>query len=149
MSQRAEQRGHAGEPRLPAACAVILAGALYAALPNHLLIGPRFVVPAFELVQFVPLVAVNPRRMVRENRVLRRLAIALVLVIAAANAVALVLVLNELVSGQAQHGKQLLLAAGQVGVDPMDVISGRLGISSRVGTQTAAYLNRKFCQGWW
>jgi hypothetical protein len=114
VSQRAEQRGRAGEPRLPAACAVVVAGALYAALPNTLLIAPRFVVPALELALFVPLVAVNPRRMVRENRVLRRLSIALVLVIAAANAVALILVLIELVSGQASHGKQLLLAAGQV-----------------------------------
>jgi hypothetical protein len=65
-------------------------------------------------VLFGPLVAANPRRMVRENRVLRRLSIALVLVIATANAVALILVISELVSGQARHGKQLLLAAGQV-----------------------------------
>jgi hypothetical protein len=116
MSRRAEHQRRAGEPRLPAACAVVVAGALYAALPDNLLFGPRFVVPALELLLFVPLVAVNPRRMVRENRVLRRVSIALVLVIAAANAVALILLLNELVSGQANQGKQLLLAAGQVWV---------------------------------
>jgi hypothetical protein len=71
MTQRAEQDRHAGEPRLPAACAVIIAGALYAALPDDLLFAPRFVVPALELLLFIPLVAVNPRRMLRENRALR------------------------------------------------------------------------------
>jgi hypothetical protein len=114
MTQRAEQDRRAGEPRLPAACAVIVAVALYAALPDDLLFAPRFVVPALELLLFIPLVAVNPRRMLRENRALRRISIALLLVIAAANAAALILVVKELVSGQATHGKQLLLAAGQV-----------------------------------
>lgn len=113
MTRRAEPRGRPAEPRLPAACAVIVAGALYALLPSDLLIGPRFVVPALELALFVPLVAVNPRRMVRENRVLRRLSIALVLVIAAANAVALILVIDDLISGQS-NGKQILLSAGEV-----------------------------------
>ena len=95
---------------------MIVAIALYAALPDDLLFAPRFVVPALELLLFIPLVAVNPRRMLRENRTLRRISIALLLVIAAANAAALILVVNELVSGQATHGKQLLLAAGQVWV---------------------------------
>ena len=99
MTPRAEHERRAGEPRLPAACAVIIAGALYAALPDELLVAPRFVVPALELGLLVPLVAVNPRRMVRENRTLRRISIALVLVIAAANAAALILVVDELVSG--------------------------------------------------
>ena len=114
MTQRAGHDRPAGEPRLPAACAVIIACALYAALPDDLLFAPRFVVPALELVLFVPLVAVNPRRMVRENRTLRRISIALVLIIAATNAAALILVVNQLISGQATHGKELLLAAGQV-----------------------------------
>jgi hypothetical protein len=116
MSQRAEQQGHPGEPRLPAAIAVVFAGALYAALPNNLLLGPRFVVPVLELLLFIPLVAANPHHMVHENRTLRRVSIALVLVIAATNTAALILVLNELVSGAATQGKQLLLAAGQVWV---------------------------------
>jgi len=114
MQQRAEHDRHAGEPRLPAACAVIIAAALYAGLPDDLLFAPRFVVPALEVLLLVPLVAVNPRRMVRENRTLRRISIALVLVIAATNAAALILVVDQLISGQATHGKELLLAAGQV-----------------------------------
>ncbi|MEU8269719.1 hypothetical protein AB0B89_21495, partial [Sphaerisporangium sp. NPDC049002] len=112
--QRAERQGHPGEPRLPAACAVVVAIALYSALPSHLILGPRFVVPALELLLFVPLVAVNPWRMRRENRLLRRLSIGLVLLIAVTNTVALVLLVEQLVAGRTDNGKQLLLAAGQV-----------------------------------
>jgi hypothetical protein len=108
------ERCHDGEVRLPAAVAVVAAVALYALLPNKLLLGPRFVVPALELALFVPLVLANPQRMTRQNITLRRLSIALVLLIAAANTIALVLLISELVGGKAGDGKALLLAAGQV-----------------------------------
>ncbi len=106
---------HPGEPRLPAALAVLIAIALYALLPNKLLLGPRFVVPVLELLLFIPLVAANPRRMTRGNRGLRRLAIVLVLLIAASNAVAEILLIRELVGGSGKdEATTLLLAAGQV-----------------------------------
>lgn len=113
---RTERAGqtHPGEPRLPAAVAVTAATALYAALPNDLLIGPRYVVPGLELILFIPLVLANPRRMSRENRLLRRLSIALLLLIAGSNLGALGLLVRSLVIGQAKAGGQLLGAAGQV-----------------------------------
>jgi hypothetical protein len=98
---------------LPAATAILVALLLYVLLPQQLILGPRFVVPALELALFVPLLAGNPRRMTRESTLLRKLAIALLLVIAATNTVALGLLVHELVAGKAQ-GKELLLAAGQV-----------------------------------
>jgi hypothetical protein len=102
---------------LPAAIAVLVAIALYALLPNKLLLGPRFVVPVLELLLFIPLVSANPRRMSKQNRHLRRLAILLVMLIAASNAVALVLLIRRLVGGAgagAGEAGTLLLAAGQV-----------------------------------
>jgi hypothetical protein len=87
---------------------------LYAALPSQLLIGPRFVVPVLETVLFIPLLLANPRRMSKQNRLLRRLSIALLLLIAVSNLVALVLLIRSLVIGQATAGGQLLGAAGQV-----------------------------------
>ncbi|MEP7024104.1 MAG: hypothetical protein ABJB47_09935 [Actinomycetota bacterium] len=87
---------------------------LYTALPNALLFGPRYVVPGLELILFIPLVLANPRRMSRQNRFLRRLSIALVLLIAVSNLAALVLLIRSLVIGQATAGGQLLGAAGQV-----------------------------------
>ncbi len=113
MSVARAHQTHPGEPRLPAAIAVIAAVVLYAALPNPLLIGPRFVVPVLELVLFVPLVAANPRRLTRETKLLRRLDIALILLIAASNATALVLMIHRLFSG-GNNGAELLLAAGQI-----------------------------------
>ncbi|NEA36593.1 hypothetical protein [Streptomyces sp. SID13031] len=105
---------HPGEPRLPAAIGVLAAIVLYAALPSALQVGPRYVVPVLELALFIPLVLANPRRMSRENRLLRRLSISLVLLIAATNLAALVQLIHSLVSGEATAGGQLLAAAGQV-----------------------------------
>jgi hypothetical protein len=106
-------QAHPGEPRLPAAIAVLVAIALYALLPTKLLLGPRYVVPVLELLLFIPLVSANPRRMTRQNKSLRRLSIALVLLIAASNAVSLGLLIHRLVSGTSD-GAILLVAAGQV-----------------------------------
>ncbi|MGW6277000.1 hypothetical protein [Kribbella sp. NPDC055071] len=105
---------HPGEPRLPAAVGVVAAIGLYALLPSSLQIGPRFVVPGLELLLFIPLVLANPRRMSRENRLLRRLSIGLVLLIALSNTTALVLLIRSLLIGEATAGAQLLAAAGQV-----------------------------------
>ncbi|MFC6160031.1 hypothetical protein ACFWUU_11885 [Kribbella sp. NPDC058693] len=113
MPDEAKQ-SHSGEPRLPAAIGVIVAIGLYAVLPSTLQIGPRFVIPALELLLFIPLVLANPRRMSKENRLLRRLSIGLVLLIALSNTTALVLLIRSLVTGQATAGAQLLAAAGQV-----------------------------------
>ncbi len=78
------------------------------------MIGPRYIVPGLELILFVPLLLANPRRMSKQNRLLRRLSIALVLLIAGSNLGALVLLIRSLVIGQATAGGQLLGAAGQV-----------------------------------
>jgi hypothetical protein len=87
---------------------------LYAVLPSALQVGPRFVVPVLELVLFIPLVLANPRRMSKQNRLLRRLSISLVLLIAFSNLAALVQLIHSLVTGEATAGGQLLAAAGQV-----------------------------------
>jgi hypothetical protein len=105
---------HPGEPRLPAAVAVSGAILLYAVLPSAMQVGPRFVVPVLELALFIPLVLANPRRMSRENRLLRRLSISLVLLIALTNLAALVQLIHSLVTGRATAGGQLLAAGGQI-----------------------------------
>ncbi len=115
MTQRPRDRSQPpGEPRLPAAVAVLVAATLYAALPSSLIFGSRFVVPALELVFFIPVLAANPRRMTRDSRLLRSVSIALILLIAVANTVSLVLLVQAMVSGSVTQGKALLLGAGQV-----------------------------------
>src|SRR6478752_443497 len=51
------RRGKRGEARGPPAVAVLVAVALYAVLPEPLLVGPRFLIPALELVLLVALIA--------------------------------------------------------------------------------------------
>ena len=100
---------------MPAALAVLVAIGLYALLPHKLLFVPRYAVPGLELLLFIPLVAANPRRMTRESQALRRLAIALMLLIAASNVVALVLLIHRLVGGHGDgEATSLLRAAGQI-----------------------------------
>jgi hypothetical protein len=105
---------HPGETRLPAVAAIVVAIVLYAALPSQLLLGPRYVVPGLEMVLFIPLLAANPWRMSRQNHFLRRLSIALLLLIAVSNLLALVLLIRQLVTGEATAAGQLLGGAGQV-----------------------------------
>ena len=130
--QANDQKKRAGEPRLPAACAVLVAIALYALLPEPLLIGPRLVVPTLELVLFIPLMAANPRRMNRQNRLLRNLSISLVLLIALANVSSLVLLVLALVSGQTM-GAGLLLGAAQVWLTNVLVFALASGSSTAAG----------------
>ncbi len=117
VTQRPAQRSDKpGETRLPAAFAVTAAVALYAVLPTSLIFGSRTIVLVLEILLFVPVLVANPRRMTKESRLLRSLSIALILLIAAANLSALVLLVHAMVSGGATQGKLLLLAAGQVWV---------------------------------
>ncbi|MDI5963410.1 hypothetical protein [Streptantibioticus silvisoli] len=103
-----------GEPRLPAVLAVLVAVLLYLALPQRLLIAPRYLLPALEVLLLVPLIAINPRRLTRQTRASRTLSLALVLIIAASNLVALGILIHELVSAQVKDGHSLLTAALQV-----------------------------------
>ena len=114
MGDERSGQAHPGEPRLPAAVGVAVAIVLYSALPSSLQVGPRFVIPGLELLLFIPLVLANPRRMSRENRMLRRLSIGLTILIALSNTTALVLLIRSLVLREATAGGQLLAAAGQV-----------------------------------
>jgi len=103
-----------GEARLPSALTVVVAIALYALLPEQLILGPRLVIPALEVVLLVALVIINPRRMTRDNPWERAAALTLVGLIAVANAVALVLLLRQLVTTDSSRAVELLIAAGQV-----------------------------------
>jgi hypothetical protein len=103
-----------GEARLPSTLVVVAAIALYALLPEQLILGPRLVIPALEVVLLAALVIVNPRRMTRDNPWERAAALTLVGLIAVANAMALVLLLRQLVTTGNSRAVELLIAAGQV-----------------------------------
>jgi hypothetical protein len=112
-------RTNVGEARYAAGAAILVAVLLYILLPNPLILGPRFVVPALELALFVPLLVANPHRFTRDTAALRVVSIGLVALITAANMTALWLLVKTLVDGHAEPGRLLLLGAAQVWVTNM------------------------------
>ncbi|GHE25764.1 hypothetical protein GCM10018781_77600 [Kitasatospora indigofera] len=112
--QRHPRHERRGEARLPAALATLVAILLYLALPERLLVAPRFVLPALEALLLVPLIAVNPRRLTRQTRTSRLLSLALVGLIGVGNLTALGLLVHALVSTGVDDGRSLLTAALQV-----------------------------------
>jgi len=93
---------------------VLVAIALYAALPNSLLLGPRFVIPGIETALLIPLIAINPKRLTRETRWSRIVSLALAFVLIVVNLIALGMLLHALTASHVTDGRQLLLAALQV-----------------------------------
>ncbi|MDJ0382347.1 hypothetical protein [Streptomyces sp. G-G2] len=94
--------------------ATLVAICLYLALPQQLLVAPRYVLPGLEILLLLPLIAINPRRLTRQTRTFRALSLTLVLIIAASNLVALGLLVDQLVHAKVSDGRSLLIAAFQV-----------------------------------
>ncbi len=113
VEEQGRRRAGEGEHRLPPTLAVLVAIVTYAALPQPLLVGPRFAIPVVEAVLLVALVAVNPVRVVRQTRWSRWVAVGLAAVVIATN----VLALGMLVAALSSEGKDpqgLLVGALQV-----------------------------------
>lgn len=100
------------ENRLPTAAAIVAAAAIYALLPSEVLVTPRYVVPAVELLLLVPLLAANPRRMLRRERWTRVASIVLSAVVIITNMVALIMMITTL--GKQTSGIHLLVGAMQI-----------------------------------
>jgi uncharacterized membrane protein len=111
---RSPRHQRRGEARLPAAIAIVVAVLLYLALPQQLLVGPRYIVPAVEVLLLIVLITINPKRVTRQTKSSRVLSLALVAIIALTNLVALGLLIHDLVSARVNNGEQLLLGALQV-----------------------------------
>ena len=111
---RDARRGKRGEARIPPAVAVLVAVALYAVLPEPLLVGPRFLIPALELVLLVALIVTNPSRMTRQTRWSRAVSLVLTVLVVTSNLVTLGLLVVDLVGAQDTPGASLLIAALQV-----------------------------------
>jgi len=110
------RRGKRGEARIPPAIAVLVAIALYAVLPEPLVIGPRFLIPGLELALLVALIATNPLRFTRQTRWSRIASLTLSGLVVGTNLVALGLLIDDLVTAQDTAGTSLLIAAMQVWV---------------------------------
>ncbi|MBV8082654.1 MAG: hypothetical protein JOY86_06685 [Candidatus Eremiobacteraeota bacterium] len=98
------------ESRWPPAFAIIAATILYAMLPPHLSLGPRWLMPLLVALLLLPLLVVGPMFSGHEvSRVLRTLGITLIALVNAANIASLVLLVRALLTGMPKEGGLELL----------------------------------------
>jgi hypothetical protein len=104
------------EHRLPATIAIIAAAAISLILPSNLTLGPKYLLPALEMVLLLALAISNPLKITRESKNIRALSISIIGLVNLSNAINLVLLSQKLISGSASSGKQLIYAAAAVWV---------------------------------
>src|SRR5918912_1000835 len=109
----AEPTSEGGRPEAawPAAIALVAVLALQVSLPERLVPGSRWVLPALETALLLPLVLGARYRHHTEARWARVVVIALVAVINAANVYALILLAYYLIRGSTAAGHQLILSS--------------------------------------
>jgi uncharacterized membrane protein len=99
--------------RLPfwGAQAVVLAAILLdLALPDKLTIGPAWLLPALEGALLIALMAAEPNPRLRHSPLRRRLALGLIGLVSAANAVSLVLLVHYLLHRNDTNGRPLIFS---------------------------------------
>jgi hypothetical protein len=96
--------------------AVLTAIILQATLPNTLVAGPRYVLPALESVLLVVLLIFNQTTITAEERDLRFLSVALTGLINLANIVSLALLVRGLLNQTKANGHQLIVAGAGIWV---------------------------------
>lgn len=101
-----------GESRWPASAFVLVAIALQAALPHHLSLLPRWLLPGVAFVLLVGLLFACPGRIRRYNRRLRALSMALIGVVSLANAIAAGRLVSGLIQGTEGDNAHHLLGVG-------------------------------------
>jgi hypothetical protein len=111
-----------GEQRWPGAFAVIVMIVLQLFLPARLTIGPRWLLPAVEVVMILVLVAANPGRMHRSSPPLRMLGLGLIAVASFGNAWSVANLVKDISTG-ADTGTAAQLLAGGAGVYLINVLT--------------------------
>src|SRR5437588_2967115 len=94
------------EPQLVVAVAL----ALDLALPNKVTVGPSWLLPAVEGGLLVALVIASPHPTARHSMLRRYVAVGLIGLVSAVNAISLALLSHLLVAGHAENGRRLILA---------------------------------------
>lgn len=104
------------EHRIPATIAIAIAVLLYVLLPEALVMKPRYLLPALEIVLIIPLTVSNPTKITRESRNLRVVSLALIGVVNISNTVNLILLSGSLLNGSSTSGTTLLYSAAAIWV---------------------------------
>jgi uncharacterized membrane protein len=109
------RRSTTGEQRWPSAVAIVAMIGLQFALPDRLSLGPRYLLPAIEVVMIGVLMAANPGRLERRTPMLRMVALGLILVASLGNAWSIgQLVVDIATDRDVGSAAQLLASGGDV-----------------------------------
>jgi hypothetical protein len=95
----------------PARAAILVAAVLYLFLPDQLIPGPRWLVPALEAVILLILTTFTPHRTKQASSLRRVLVVALVALVTVANLANLGLLIHALLKGGVQNGRILILSS--------------------------------------
>lgn len=101
----------AREPVWPASLAIGVALGCYVILPAALVIDPRWLIPLIEVALVVPLTVTHPHRHPEEDRRVRAVALGLIALLSATNAVSTALLVHRMLGGATIHGRQLVYSA--------------------------------------
>jgi hypothetical protein len=106
------RRPTGGEGRWPSVAAIVVAIALQLALPDGLILQPRWLLPGIEVALLAALIWANPVRLVRAHPVLRGLGLGLVITMTVANAGSAGLLIDRLLTGRAGSSSITLVGSG-------------------------------------
>jgi uncharacterized membrane protein len=102
------------EPLWPALATLVVAIGLQVVLPERVIAGPRWLLPALEGVLLIVLVIASPLVVGGEHKTRRRLAISVTGLISAANITSLVLLSHELLHHGTPNGRELIVAGALI-----------------------------------
>src|SRR5262249_28447094 len=94
------------EPQALVAAAIVL----QFVLPEKLTLGPSWLLPGLETLLLIGLIFFSPHEKVRHSALRRRVAIGLIAVVSAVNAVSLVLLAHYVLRGHPKNGAPLLFS---------------------------------------
>lgn len=98
------------EPRWPASVALVVCAGLYLALPNRLVVGPKWILPVLIILPLIPLSA-GRHRHPNESRHVRWLTLSLIALVTAANVASMTLLVHHLLHTRVVQGRALIYSA--------------------------------------
>jgi uncharacterized membrane protein len=98
------------EPRWPASTALVTCAVLYVVLPNRLVVGPRWLLPALIVLPLIPL-SITKHRHPDESQWVRRFSITLIAIVTLANMISMSLLVRQLLVAHVSQGRNLVYSA--------------------------------------
>ncbi len=99
------------ESRWPASLALLVCGLVYLVLPEALVVGPRWLVPALIVLPLVPLTLGSRHRHAAEPRWARATTFTLMAVLSVANVSTVAVLVHRMLAGHVHDGRSLIYAA--------------------------------------